>query len=327
MSDLVGWIQIAIIIAFAGVLAGAAVSTLATRFGLTSLRSIAPRVRVGLLAGLAMLPILLAATFLLIAFAPSLLDAAGLVQDHCAHHSHHAFHLCFVHDTPPQTSPLILGAFVVLALWMAPGWSQRLDELRASRGVDQSLRSVTTYDSDTDSWRVDSKRPFAMTLGLIQPRVYISERLRELLSERQVEAVLEHERAHATHMDALVKHVAALAAELQIPWVARALLAELDLACEQACDARAAAAVGDRFTVAEAILAVERASRDWESPAAALGFADDVIEARVKGLLEPSWTSPHWSIFAAIATATLCSAVVTYDNLHHAAETLLSYLF
>jgi beta-lactamase regulating signal transducer with metallopeptidase domain len=162
---------------------------------------------------------------------------------------------------------------------------------------------------------------------LIQPRVYISERLRELLSERQVEAVLEHERAHATHMDALVKHVAALAAELQIPWVARALLAELDLACEQACDARAAAAVGDRFTVAEAILAVERASRDWESPAAALGFADDVIEARVKGLLEPSWTSPHWSIFAAIATATLCSAVVTYDNLHHAAETLLSYLF
>ncbi|MGM0556335.1 MAG: M56 family metallopeptidase [Myxococcota bacterium] len=326
MTVVFGWLQIAVIIVAAGVLSGAVVSALVTSAWMDRIRAVAPRARFALLVGLALLPVVLGAAFLLVIFAPSVLDAAGLVQDHCAAHSHHAFHLCFVHDKPPAMSPLILGTGIIIGLWLAAGWSQNLGRLRSSNSIERALRDITEYDADTDSWQIDSERPVAMTLGILNPRVYVSDRLRGLLTSDQLDAVVAHEQAHARHFDALVKYMAALGADLQLPHVARLLLEEIDIACEQACDAAAADAVGDRLTVAETILAVERAAGDAERPTLGLGFAGEAIEARVRGLLEPAWTSLHWSVVVGTAALISGSTVLFYDSVHHAAETLLSYV-
>lgn len=326
MSVLLSWLQIAILIVAVGVLSGALLSALASTLLMDRIRTIAPRVRFTMLVGLALLPALLGLGILLAVFAPSLLDAAGLVQDHCAAHSHHAFHLCFVHDQPPATSPLILGAAMIVALWVGAGWSQNLGRQRQSNTLEQGLRHIAAYDPDTEIWRVDSDRPVAMTLGLLKPRIYISDRLRDMLSTDQLDAVVAHERAHADHLDALVKYVATLAAELHLPRVAGVLLEEIDIASEQACDAAAADDVGDRLTVAEAILSVERASSAPALPSTALGFAGEVVEARVKGLLEPSWRQLHWSVFFGGASLLLGATLVLYDSVHHVAETILSHV-
>ena len=319
-----GWLQLVVVIGTAGALIGAGLAALMSDRWIDKLESVAPGPRFTALVGISTLPVLFALLAISIGFAPSLLDAAGIVADHCAHHGGHAFHLCFVHGHPPEPSPLILGSAFVLLLWLGSRWGEEFARLRDVRSWNDRLRHLARYDEEIDGWTLDSHRPLAFAVGLLRPKVCISEGLRNGLSASQLDVVLAHERAHVSRYDSLVKFVARLSARLHLPHIRERLNTELDLACEQACDEIAAESVGDRLTVAESLLAVERASDENPAPALALGFRAGELERRVKSMLENPWRRPsrrRLAFATAIAVGTL---VTSYDVFHHAVESLLS---
>jgi Zn-dependent protease with chaperone function len=324
---LLEWLQLVLIIAAAGALVGAAGGALANGLWLERLQTVAPRTRFVLLSALALLPAMVGVAAVAIAFSPSALDALGLVADHCAHHGGHAFHLCFVHSHPPPISGVVFGGGLVLSLWLVAGWSEELSRLRRARRWGQRLTDLSRFDADIDGWTFGSERALAVTVGLFDPKVCISETMSELLPSRQLQAVVAHEKAHARRFDSLVKFFVRLGAQLHLPAVRERLLTELDLACEQACDEAAAAAVGDPLAVAEAILAVERASAGRPAPAGVLGFGAGALERRVRAVIQADWRAPNWTAMAIIGATILSAIGASYNALHHTAETLLSFLF
>jgi Zn-dependent protease with chaperone function len=75
-------------------------------------------------------------------------------------------------------------------------------ELRAARRFTQRLAACIT-GAVGDALVIDGERPDAFCAGLFQPRVYISTGALELLDDRAVAAVIEHERHHAQRRDPL----------------------------------------------------------------------------------------------------------------------------
>ncbi|MFB6261214.1 MAG: hypothetical protein ABEK42_11175 [Thiohalorhabdaceae bacterium] len=98
----------------------------------------------------------------------------------------------------------------------------------------------------------------------------------------------------------------------------------LDLAVERAADEAAARRVGDRVTVAEALLAVARMG-----PVAAPGpgFTQDPLELRVRALLAgaPAGREPWRGTGAALAGLAVTLLALS-PQFHHGLETLLGHL-
>jgi Zn-dependent protease with chaperone function len=138
---------------------------------------------------------------LLLVFAPSLAHLLGVGTDHCHAHGHHA-HLCLVH-TPFFTGGLleqmILGGtgVAVLGHVLTVGWRFG----RGRRAV-RTLLALGEASAATAPYRiVDSQLPFAVTAGLLRPRVFVSNRLLHDLSPSELATVLRHEQAHQRRRD------------------------------------------------------------------------------------------------------------------------------
>jgi len=174
---------------------------------------------------------------------------------------------------------------------------------------------------------VSSSRPFALTVGWFRPRVLVSTALLGRLTPAQVEIVVAHERAHAERRDALTVTAARVLAIAHLPSVRRRILADLTLACEQACDEATAREFGDRLRVAETIVAAERASASRGSiPAAGLAFGGGEVVDRVESLLSAPVDGAGarrtpWILLA--AGAALAAAA---RHVHHWTETFLDRL-
>src|SRR5690242_11819102 len=99
------------------------------------------------------------------------------------------------------------------------------------------------------------------TVGILRPWIVFSPHLAKRLPDPQIEAALEHERAHARHRDSLRIWLAQLATDLQWPWPqARERLHQWITALELARDEEARAAGVDGTDLAEVILATARFS-------------------------------------------------------------------
>jgi beta-lactamase regulating signal transducer with metallopeptidase domain len=109
------------------------------------------------------------------------------------------------------------------------------------------------------------------------------------LHDRQIEAALEHERAHARHRDPLRIWLAQLASDLQWPWPqARARLQQWLAALEPARDKEACAAGVDGTDLAETILVSARFSGEENlSIQAALISEPATLKERITLLLNP----------------------------------------
>jgi hypothetical protein len=136
----------------------------------------------------------------------------------------------------------------------------------------------------------DQGDPATATVGLLRPWIVFSPHLAKRLRDLQIEAALEHERAHARHRDPLRIWLAQLATDLQWPWPqARERLHQWLSALELARDEEARAAGVDGTDLAEVILASARFTGQANlSMQAALIGAPSTLRERIRRLLDPS---------------------------------------
>ena len=135
----------------------------------------------------------------------------------------------------------------------------------------------------------DPRDPKTATVGLLQPRIVLSPRLAKKLDDRQIEAALEHERAHARHRDPLRIWLAQLVTDLQWPWPqARERMQRWLIALELARDEEARAAGIEGTDLAEAIIASARFCQNANpSTQATLTGQAAALKERIARLLDP----------------------------------------
>lgn len=300
------------------------------------LASVHPGVR-ALVAWLAAVaPAAIPVLLLALCFLPGVLGAVGLASDHCVHHPDHA-HLCLFHATAaltPARAGLLALAALLAVVAVAPDLRRMFVERRWLAGLPRRTAASCTEAKEAKVLRyegealeiVECSTPFSFAAGLWRPRVHVAAGLVAALPERQLAAVIAHERAHAHRRDSLRRLTARVLSRVHLPAVRRALLAELALATEQACDAEAGRQIGDRVTVAETILAVERllAGAPDRLPPGLAAFGGSFVADRVKGLLADETPRPPRAVCLLAGVFALLIALAVADGLHHETEHLLA---
>lgn len=166
---------------------------------------------------------------------------------------------------------------------------------------------------------VDTAEAYAVTVPGRGGRIVVSTGLLDLIDDRELEAVIAHESAHARHRhDRYLLTARAVAAAL--PPV-RPITARLQFALERWADESAARACGDRRVVATALA---KAALGPQLSAATLGFTGPGITDRVEALLAASPPRPRRGVALALWTAIAVTASLGAVQLHHLASLLAS---
>jgi len=190
------------------------------------------------------------------------------------------------------------------------------------------------------------EEPQAYVLGVLKPRIYVSQGLLEQTNEDDLAPVLAHERAHAARRDPLRRLIASAGLVLHLPGIAHLLNRLLTRTQEMAADADAARLVGNRVRVAEALVRFARLQASssgcdcrWRKVAealirfarlqgpvrsAAMKFGSGDLEARVRELLDPHQRRGLSAVALVGCSAALCLlALFAAHGLHYLAQALL----
>ena len=296
--------------------------TLAWRLRTRWLRGLHPALRSRLAWVAATLPVLLPTVLVLACLTPGLAGLLAGTGDHCLRHADHP-HLCLVHLPATLRGPLVAaGALTVAAL--AIGLTRAATRTaRQRRGL--ALLEATARSASAPIHRVvPSDHPFSFVAGLVRPKIWVASALEDSLPADQLAVVLAHECAHAERRDPLRAATAAALSWPLWPSVRRAILGELALASEQACDEAAGLRLGDRLRVAEAILAVERLVHRTSPafvPPFASAFGGSNVGARVHGLVGELGEERLPRLVSGAAIALVGVALpVGAEALHHGME-------
>jgi Zn-dependent protease with chaperone function len=278
---------------------------------------------------LAALPALSAVVLLFVASLPSLLALLVPGLDHCSSHQDRHAHLCFVHLPRVGIHTGLLVGLVFLASYaLLRGGLAVSSAVRALRVV-ATLARTGEHRSDLGITIVETRQPVCFAAGLLRPRVLLSRGLFESLSGEQRAVILAHERAHVMRRDALLASVAQALAAFHLPGIGRWLVAELEVAAEQACDEEAARCVSDRVAVAAAILAFERAAQGLAAHdlgVVSAGFGARAVERRVEALLgDPPQRQSLRPVVIALSAAA-AGLLLLANQLHHLTESVLSVI-
>ena len=242
-------------------------------------------------------------------------------------------HFCVAHPHLILDEHLLWAVYLVLALLTVSAlWTQLYGWWR-TRCLLNALATVSHYDGQRGIRVMDCAAPLALAAGLSRPEVYISSSLLASLPSNMLWVIVAHERAHVRRRDGLIQFVAHIVSLLHLPGTRRRLLADLSLACEQACDQEAAQEVGDPLRVAETLLTLAR----WFTPAkcvpavGALSFGSGDLVPRIEALLSTAPT-PHGvslprQVWIALFPLLLSAAGYAAEPLHRAVEALLGLLF
>ena len=283
------------------------------------LRGFHPRVRVWWLVATMSFPSVAALLVALVGFGPCLRTLVIGFSDDCQSHGGPDFFFCLrrsMHDVPAAW--LIAGAFTT---FVARRLIESVRAMLQTRVVLGHLRRLGRYDQERNAWLVPGR--IAVVAGWPRSELYVGVDLERALSRDSIAALLAHERAHQRRKDLSLKLAAQVLSSCLPSTMRRALLDELDLAIEQACDAVAAEELRDPLAVVRSLLDAA-GSTGPELLALAFCATEDHLEARVRALCEPTWAS---SLRPAAAVAALGAAVVlgcvTFDaNLHDVTEAL-----
>ncbi|MBF6568802.1 MAG: M56 family metallopeptidase [Candidatus Binataceae bacterium] len=191
---------------------------------------------------------------------------------------------------------LPLAPAVIVAAWLC-GWAlvepDPVPEKVPSAILIASLPFILLFARTAirAGWSLlrDDGDPGTATVGLLKPWILFSPHLARTLDQAEIDAALEHERAHARHRDPLRIWLAQLATDLQWPWPqAQERFRHWLVALELARDEEARIAGIEGADLAAAIMAVARLRQPpIVSPLAALIGEQSVLKERIACLLEP----------------------------------------
>jgi hypothetical protein len=290
------------------------------------LARIAPTSRVRWLRLLAAAPLLVSLGLVALCFVPSLIGA-----DDCVNHDDVHAHFCFLHR---MIGPGGFYGWVVLGtcgLIVTRHAAHGVRPLIRAHHVVSGLRNMAQPDAGFDAWLLETPVAMSFAAGVFKPDVYVSRGMLSAFGRWELLAVVEHERAHVRRRDTLWRLATRMFAlpYALVPSRREQLLRDLDLAVEQACDEDAAIAVGDRLTVAEALLRCARALNGAAMDSALVsGFANrGDVAARVEALAaEPVTRTIARSPITVTAVVVCGIALCAANDLHEAAETVLGFL-
>ncbi len=225
-----------------------------------------------------------------------------------------------LHDSAPPSLILLLSVAILAGRVLTYGMQTIVATLRAVR-----LRLVLSGASSkafNGCLVLPVEEPQAYVLGILNPRVYISQGLLKQTNEYDLAPVLAHERAHAARRDPLRRLIASAGLVLHLPGIAHLLNRLLTRTQEMAADADAARTVGDRVRVAEALVRFARLQRPGRATAVEFGSGD--LEARVRELLDPHQRRGLSAVALVSCSAALCLlALFAAHSLHYLAQALL----
>ena len=288
---------------------------------------IAPGPRGLWLLAWAVAPVLLPALGVILLFVPSLLTLLGIPADHCHVHGGGHLHLCLIHPPAPIVDMLPLF-FSLAALGLLS-----LHGLHFAQMATLTLRTASTLGASNSGAGkgytvLDISDPQAFCLGWLRPRIFLSRGMLRMLTAGELNVVLAHEQGHARRRDALRLALAASLSLLYGPRLRGLLLSELVLAMEQACDEAAATTCGDRLSVAETLLCVERLGTAT-STKTVMCFGGNRSAERIAYLLEPGTpllSAPLRAAAVVLAAVFLLVLAANLDLYHHGIESLLDHL-
>ncbi|WP_433498799.1 M56 family metallopeptidase [Sphaerimonospora sp. CA-214678] len=168
---------------------------------------------------------------------------------------------------------------------------------------------MADHVSEHDAYVLPNPRPVAYCVPSRRARVVLSQGTLHVLDERQLKAVVEHERAHAAgrHDLVLLPFVACARA---FPWLPWARLAHQAVAAllEMLADDRARRRYG--ATVLAQALVTMAVSATGERGVAAPALADVGVVERLERLVRPPRRRPWAPVLACLASALLLSGPV-----------------
>jgi Zn-dependent protease with chaperone function len=305
------------------------VASLAVPFALKGTARWAPPLRHRALVLLALSPVILALAGVIATLAPSLLGLIWPEFDHCLVHPGTHVHLCLVHL--PQNAGnvgswlVVLGATAALSI----GASKAFIALHGASRLGSRLVAVGSHEPRLSAHVLPISQPLCLLVGIVRPRIVVSEGLVRSVTSEELRAVLLHEQAHASRRDTLVRAVSRATTVFLWPSARDRLLSAIEVSAEQSCDEAAARAIGDRLTMAEVILKVERllhATPVGLRPLA-ISFGGTAVPARVAALLEPSPSGRRAVEPMALLLLVLVAVFAASSPIHHGTETLLGALF
>lgn len=274
-------------------------------------RSLHPQYRFLFALIYALLPLLMAGAVAVLVFTP-LIGGINLTG-HC-HDLECSAHVP-VWSAGPVTaallsSSLLSGGFAILFLPAVSVWR--------NYRITGMLLKLSDEDSSQRFRVLDTDAIVACCTGLLWPGVVISRGLKDRIDPGQLDIVVRHELAHACRFDNLFRLVASWAT---LPWPESGrhrLLAELELASEQACDDHVAASIQSRSRVAVALRTVARLKTRDTLP----DNSQSDCKARV-ALLEQTRVDESmqgWKTAVTVLTGSAALLIVVADVLHRATE-------
>jgi hypothetical protein len=251
------------------------------------LDGIPPAARANYWLALAVLPVMTGLLSLILMLFPFLMHLWGITEDH----SHPSNILYWVYK------PWFTGSGLEWLLLFGTGSVAVGTVIRTFRHLNQSRQSLDALlalarqtSAGMPFKTIDTRRPFAITAGLLRPQVLVSTRLLASLGPAELAAVVNHELAHRQRRDGIRLLIAECLSVMHLPATRRQILADLNLAIERACDEVAAQRSDDRLQVAATILKITRLVGEEPPLPWALGpsVTGSVAMLRVEGLLRPA---------------------------------------
>jgi hypothetical protein len=284
---------------------------------------LAPAVRANVLLAWCVAPIGLAVTLASLSFGPTLLAAAGVAADHCADGA--VPHLCAREVGTRGIGPLWGATACLLVVLIVGVLGAGIRRALAAERVIARLIETADRDTATGAWVIDSRQATVFSAGLRRVHTFVSGTLLNALAKSERRIVFAHEDAHRQRLDPLRFALADIGSGFHLPGARRSLLHAMRLACEQACDEIAAQSVGDRLSVAEAIVAVEKVA-GCRTEAFAPGFVCTDVVRRVEALIEPRATPGPRGLWLLAALLLLPALLGASAGLHLIVEQFLGFL-
>lgn len=252
---------------------------------------------------------------------PSWTDSHEIATEHCSSHTNGIAHLCWFDPIVHFSSAIWVAGISLLAAAVLFNVYKGIQLLVKHWRFQTTLRLVGQPAPHSGVFRIASEHFFVFSCGLFTPYAFMSSRLMEQLSAKQLDVVLAHEQAHCRRRDVLRRLLLSLAALFHFPVMRRHLLADLALAQEQICDAAAVQKVGDRLFVAETIVNLAR-KLNMQIPEQDIGviaFNGSHIDIRIQQLLEPPRPVKRCMVFfaALLFAVSLSGMLALAMPLHH----------